>query len=303
MPTKIIENRVLLKERGFDEPLTSKEGKVRNILSRLAGIYNYPIDVENTTFTKISPSEANIKTSNVLFIFKFLQSGYRNHKRVNDIAVYEGCMILKGGKKIMGNIVDPNYYILESGEKVYYDRKKDLSTASPAFCKQYANTAYVLDDELKLLKDIRKDRMQAKSGSIDRIDPWDYGYHGGDKVDKSGYLFDPRKYQKMLAAVKKESYQGIFDEAIGYYNELTEYIQNVEKEELSLDSPTASGYIGFRTDRAEKARKDMRNNLVYFANAFRKNKPDEIVRYAEYIKQALPKLKETVEYIRKTQQL
>lgn len=296
MSIKLIENRVLLKEKGFDEPLIAKIGNASNILKRLTGIWNYPIDAENTTFTKVSPSEANTKTNNVLFVFKLPQHHYRR----GDYVEYEGCLILRGGSKIMGAILDPSYYELENGEKIFYDRKKDLSTASPAFCKQYANAAYILDDELKLLKDIRRERRQAQDGSINR-EPT--GYQWGMKQDKSGYLFDPDKYRKMLAAVKKESYQGIFDEAIGYYNELTEYIQNVEKEELSLDSPTASGYIGFRTDKAEKARKDMRNNLVYFADAFRKNKPNEIVRYAEYIKQALPKLKETVEYIRKTQQL
>ena len=74
------------------------------------------------------------------------------------------------------------------------------------YVKEYAHTTNKFD-ALLTIRNKQKDRLDARTGSVDRIDKNDrYAYAYATKFDKSGYIVDPNKYVKLLAQIHQQDY-------------------------------------------------------------------------------------------------
>lgn len=285
---KILESKKLI-EKQLDDVLTGP-------LSGYSGITvakylaSYGLDVENTTFVETDPSQLK-KDQNILFIFATNGSKFnpKTHERTPQL-YYRTCLYTKGQKQFASTLRREEEYVDRNGN-ILPTGNKDLYAASFNFLVKNCYTAYVLDDELVWSTDKRKQRQDAKKGSIDRHDPNEFyngAWHSNLSLDKSGYVIDKDKYKKMLAAINKDSYVKYFDAYINLYNEVQEFLTSVQNAKFSLDNDSKGPELTY-TNRKKLTDfiRQSENNLTGFASAFRRNNQQDLVFYSDRIKEDL----------------
>lgn len=282
---KILESKKLI-EKQLDDVLTGRlKYSNQTVVQNLA---RYGLDIENTNFIKTDPSELK-KNQNILFVFA--GKNYRGE------FFYKTCLYKKGEKVWAGELNKGDTYLDRNGKPIPYGNK-DLSTASFKFLVTYCHDAYVLDDELVMATEKRKQRSDAKKGSIERDTlNADTTFYGG-RVDKSGYTIDKNKYQKMLAAVHKDSYRKYFDEAIDLYNAAKNILDSDLRGQMSLDSESEPSKISY-ADKKELTSfvNNIQDLLISFTNYFRQNNVNMLVWYSDKIKDSMTKYRDTVKEI------
>lgn len=295
---KILESKKLI-EKQLDDVLTGPLSGYNNI-TVVKYLASYGLDVENTTFVETDPSKLK-KDQNILFIFAAARSKFnpKTYERTPQL-YYRTCLYTKGQKQFASTLrreedyVDRNGNILPMGNK-------DLSNASFNFLVKNCYTAYVLDDELVWSTDKRKQRRDAKQGSIDRHGPNEFyagAWNSNLSLDKSGYVIDKDKYKKMLAAVHKDAYRKYFDEAIDLYNAVTEKLESDIKKSMSLDAdPDTKHMLSSDQKILQSFIGDIKSNLINFAAQFRRNNAQYLVMYADFLKRNLEKYRQPVKDI------
>lgn len=244
---------------------------------------SYNIDVENTTFTRTDPSELK-KDQDILFIFA-IESYVFNSKTKERELHYRTCLYKHGEKYIANHLDREDTFIDSKGNRLSLGNK-DLSNASFKFLVNNCYAAYVLD--LKSSRQKKLDRRDARSGSVDRIDPDTDLWDSDLSVDKSGYVVDKNKYKKMLAAVNKESYIKYFDTYINLYNEVQEFLTSKQNAKFSLESdPESSGLTYTNQKKLMNFMQRAKENLEGFARSFRGNNQKNLVFYSDRIKENL----------------
>ena len=285
---KILESKKLI-EKQLDDVLTGPLSGYNDI-TVVKYLASYGLDVENTTFVETDPSKLK-KDQNILFIFAAARSKFnpKTYERTPQL-YYRTCLYAKGKKQFAGTLRREEEYVDRNGN-ILPGGNKDLSNASFNFLVKNCYTAYVLDDELVWSTDKRKQRQDAKKGSIDRHDPNEFyngAWHSNLSLDKSGYVIDKDKYKKMLAAVNKDSYVKYFDAYINLYNEVQEFLTSVQNAKFSLDNDSKGPELTY-TNRKKLTDfiRQSENNLTGFASAFRRNDQRDLVFYSDRIKEDL----------------
>ena len=285
---KILESKKLI-EKQLDDVLTGPLSGYHDI-TVVKYLASYGLDVENTTFVETDPSKLK-KDQNILFIFAAARSKFnpKTHERTPQL-YYRTCLYAKGQKQFASTLRREEEYVDRNGN-ILPTGNKDLYAASFNFLVKNCYTAYVLDDELVWSTDKRKQRQDAKKGSIDRHDPNEFyngAWHSNLSLDKSGYVIDKDKYKKMLAAVNKDSYVKYFDAYINLYNEVQEFLTSVQNAKFSLDNDSKGPELTY-TNRKKLTDfiRQSENNLTGFASAFRRNNQQDLVFYSDRIKEDL----------------
>ena len=294
---KILESKKLI-EKQLDDVLTGPlSGYNRTTVAQYLASYN--LDVENTTFTKTDPSELK-KDQNILFIFALSTNKYNSKTREREpVLYYKTCLYTKGTKRFANNLSKNDTYVDRNGNELPYGNK-DLANASFKFLVTYCYAAYVLDNELVWSTDKRKQRQDAKKGSIERqrTGAGEMDFYTGDKIDKSGYVIEKDKYRKMLATIHKDAYRKYFDEAIDLYNAATEKLESDIKKSMSLDADSDTTQMSYADQKILKSFiADMQSNLINFAAQFRRNNAQYLVMYADFLKRNLEKYRQPVKDI------
>lgn len=294
---KILESKKLI-EKQLDDVLTgSVSGYNRTTVAQYLASYN--LDVENTTFTKTDPSELK-KDQNILFIFALSTNKYNSKTREREpVLYYKTCLYAKGTKRFADNLSKNDTYVDRNGNELPYGNK-DLANASFKFLVTYCYAAYVLDDELVWSTDKRKQRQDAKKGSIERhmTGAGEMDFYTGDKIDKSGYVIEKDKYRKMLATIHKDAYRKYFDEAIDLYNAVTEKLESDIKKSMSLDADPDTKHMNYSDQKIlQSFIGDIKSNLINFAAQFRRNNAQYLVMYADFLKRNLEKYRQPVKDI------
>ena len=275
----ILRGRMWPKRETIFDPVVKYETVVKYLAS-------YNIDIENTTFTKTDPSALK-KDQDILFIFALQTERYNiKTEKYEPILYYRTCLYKHGEKYIATKLEKWNTFIDSRGNQLSVGNK-DLSNASFSFLVKNCYAAYVLD-----LKDSRQkqiDRRDARSGSVDRIDP---DTDLGDltlSVDKSGYVVDKNKYRKMLLAVNRGHYVKIFDDYLNLYNEVLKFLN-------SIQSDPEKGSRLSSTDQQELAYfvNGTQDTLTNFDKAFKTNDQQGIFFYCSLIKRHLNKYGNTI---------
>lgn len=293
---KILESKKLI-EKQLDDVLTGP-------LSGYSGITvakylaSYGLDVENTTFVETDPSQLK-KDQNILFIFAAASSKFnpKTHERTPQL-YYRTCLYTKGQKQFASTLRREEEYVDRNGN-ILPTGNKDLSNASFNFLVKNCYTAYVLDDELVWSTDKRKQRQDAKKGSIERhMNDAGRDFYNGDKIDKSGYVIEKDKYRKMLATIHKDAYRKYFDEAIDLYNAATEKLESDIKKSMSLDADPDTKQMSYSDQKIlQSFIGDIKSNLINFAAQFRRNNAQYLVMYADFLKRNLEKYRQPVKDI------
>ena len=285
---KILESKKLI-EKQLDDVLTGPLSGYNGI-TVVKYLASYGLDVENTTFVETDPSKLK-KDQNILFIFAAARSKFnpKTHERTPQL-YYRTCLYTKGQKQFASTLRREEEYVDRNGN-ILPTGNKDLSNASFKFLVNYCYAAYVLDDELVWSTDKRKQRQDAKKGSIERHDPNEFyngAWHSNLSLDKSGYVIDKDKYKKMLAAINKDSYVKYFDAYINLYNEVQEFLTSVQNAKFSLDNDSKGPELTY-TNRKKLTDfiRQSENNLTGFASAFRRNNQQDLVFYSDRIKEDL----------------
>ena len=285
---KILESKKLI-EKQLDDVLTGPLSGYNGI-TVVKYLASYGLDVENTTFVETDPSKLK-KDQNILFIFAMTGSKFNpeTHERTPQL-YYRTCLYTKGQKQFASTLRREEEYVDRNGN-ILPTGNKDLSAASFNFLVKNCYAAYVLDDELVWSTDKRKQRQDAKKGSIDRHDPNEFyngAWHSNLSLDKSGYVIDKDKYKKMLAAINKDSYVKYFDAYINLYNEVQEFLTSVQNAKFSLDNDSKGPELTY-TNRKKLTDfiRQSENNLTGFASAFRRNNQQDLVFYSDRIKEDL----------------
>lgn len=285
---KILESKKLI-EKQLDDVLTGPLSGYPDI-TVVKYLASYGLDVENTTFVETDPSKLK-KDQNILFIFAAVKSKFnpKTYERTPQL-YYRTCLYAKGTKQFAGALRQEEEYVDRNGN-ILPTGNKDLYAASFNFLVKNCYTAYVLDDELVWSTDKRKQRQDAKKGSIDRHDPNEFyngAWHSNLSLDKSGYVIDKDKYKKMLAAINKDSYVKYFDAYINLYNEVQEFLTSVQNAKFSLDNDSKGPELTY-TNRKKLTDfiRQSENNLTGFASAFRRNNQQDLVFYSDRIREDL----------------
>lgn len=285
---KILESKKLI-EKQLDDVLTGPLSGYPNI-TVVKYLASYGLDVENTTFVETDPSKLK-KDQNILFIFAAARSKFnpKTYERTPQL-YYRTCLYTKGQKQFASTLRREEEYVDRNGN-ILPTGNKDLYAASFNFLVKNCYTAYVLDDELVWSTDKRKQRQDAKKGSIERHDPNEFyngAWHSNLSLDKSGYVIDKDKYKKMLAAVNKDSYVKYFDAYINLYNEVQEFLTSVQNAKFSLENNPEGPELTY-TNRKKLTDfiRQSENNLTGFASAFRRNDQRDLVFYSDSIKKDL----------------
>ena len=285
---KILESKKLI-EKQLDDVLTGPLSGYSGI-TVVKYLASYGLDVENTTFVETDPSKLK-KDQNILFIFAAARSKFnpKTYERTPQL-YYRTCLYTKGQKQFASTLRREEEYVDRNGN-ILPTGNKDLYAASFNFLVKNCYTAYVLDDELVWSTDKRKQRQDAKKGSIDRHDPNEFyngAWHSNLSLDKSGYVIDKDKYKKMLAAINKDSYVKYFDAYINLYNEVQEFLTSVQNAKFSLDNDSKGPELTY-TNRKKLTDfiRQSENNLTGFASAFRRNNQQDLVFYSDRIKEDL----------------
>ena len=285
---KILESKKLI-EKQLDDVLTGPLSGYPDI-TVVKYLASYGLDVENTTFVETDPSKLK-KDQNILFIFAAARSKFnpKTYERTPQL-YYRTCLYTKGQKQFASTLRREEEYVDRNGN-ILPTGNKDLYAASFNFLVKNCYTAYVLDDELVWSTDKRKQRQDAKKGSIDRHDPNEFyngAWHSNLSLDKSGYVIDKDKYKKMLAAINKDSYVKYFDAYINLYNEVQEFLTSVQNAKFSLDNDSKGPELTY-TNRKKLTDfiRQSENNLTGFASAFRRNNQQDLVFYSDRIKEDL----------------
>lgn len=293
---KILESKKLI-EKQLDDVLTGPLSGY-NGTTVVQYLAQYGLDVENTTFVETDPSELK-KDQNILFIFALSTNRYNSKTNEREpVLYYRTCLYAKGTKKFADNLSKNDTYVDRNGNALPYGNK-DLSNASFKFLVTYCYAAYVLDDELVWSTDKRKQRQDAKKGSIERYKTSaGMDFYSGDRIDKSGYVIEKDKYRKMLAAIHKDAYRKYFDEAIDLYNAATEKLESDIKKSMSLDADPDTTQMSYSDQKILKSFiGDIKSNLINFAAQFRRNNAQYLVMYADFLKRNLEKYRQPVKDI------
>lgn len=285
---QILESKKLI-EKQLDKMLTGPMTGVKDI-SVVKYLATYGLDIENTNFVETDPSELK-KDQNILFIFAMVSSRFdpKTRERISNL-YYRTCLYTKGQKQFAGVLRREDEYVDRNGN-ILPTGNKDLSAASFNFLVKNCYAAYVLDDELVWSLEKRRQRRDAKQGSVDRLDPKEFYYGAWNSdlsLDKSGYVVDKNKYRKMLAAVNKDSYVKYFDAYINLYNEAQEFLTSRKNAQFSLERDVEVPRIAYEdrpklTDFIKRAE----NYLTGFASAFRGNDQQSLVWYSDRIREDL----------------
>ena len=295
---KILESKKLI-EKQLDDVLTGPlSGYNRTTVVQY--LASYGLDVENTTFVETDPSELK-KDQNILFIFALSTNRYNSKTNEREpVLYYRTCLYAKGTKKFADNLSKNDTYVDRNGNALPYGNK-DLSNASFKFLVTYCYAAYVLDDELVWSTDKRKQRQDAKKGSIERYKTGaGMDFYSGDRIDKSGYVIEKDKYRKMLATIHKDAYRKYFDEAIDLYNAATEKLESDVRKGMSLDADADSDTTRMSYSDQKILHSfigDIKSNLINFAAQFRRNNAQYLVMYADFLKRNLEKYRQPVKDI------
>ena len=293
---KILESKKLI-EKQLDDVLTGPLSGYSGI-TVVKYLASYGLDVENTTFVETNPSELK-KDQNILFIFAAASSKFnpKTHERTPQL-YYRTCLYTKGQKQFASTLRREEEYVDRNGN-ILPTGNKDLYAASFNFLVKNCYTAYVLDDELVWSTDKRKQRQDAKKGSIERhMNDAGMDFYSGDRIDKSGYVIEKDKYRKMLATIHKDAYRKYFDEAIDLYNAATEKLESDIKKSMSLDADADTKQMSYSDQKLlQSFIGDIKSNLINFAAQFRRNNAQYLVMYADFLKRNLEKYRQPVKDI------
>ena len=294
---KILESKKLI-EKQLDDVLTGPLSGYSSI-TVVKYLASYGLDVENTTFVETDPSQLK-KDQNILFIFATNSSRFnpKTHERTPQL-YYRTCLYTKGQKRFASTLRREEEYVDRNGN-ILPTGNKDLSAASFNFLVKNCYAAYVLDDELVWSTDKRKQRQDAKKGSIERqrTGAGEMDFYTGDKIDKSGYVIEKDKYRKMLATIHKDAYRKYFDEAIDLYNAATEKLESDIKKSMSLDADSDTKQMSYSDQKLlQSFIGDIKSNLINFAAQFRRNNAQYLVMYADFLKRNLEKYRQPVKDI------
>lgn len=249
---------------------------------------SYNVDIENTTFTRTDPSELK-PDQDILFIFALESNTYDSKtQKIEPTLSYKTCLY-KHGEKYIGNQIDGRDTAIDIKGSRLSLGNKNLLNASFNFLVKNCYAAYVLN--LKSSRQKQMDRRDARSGSVERIDPNEFYYGAWDSdlsLDKSGYVIDKNKYKKMLAAVNKDSYVKYFDAYINLYNEVREFLTSRKNAQFSLERDVEIPRMAYADNKKlMNFMQHAENYLTGFANAFRGNNQQSLVLYSDRIKKDL----------------
>ena len=293
---KILESKKLI-EKQLDDVLTGPLSGYPDI-TVVKYLASYGLDVENTTFVETDPSKLK-KDQNILFIFAAARSKFnpKTYERTPQL-YYRTCLYTKGQKQFASTLRREEEYVDRNGN-ILPTGNKDLYAASFNFLVKNCYTAYVLDDELVWSTDKRKQRQDAKKGSIERhMNDAGMDFYSGDRIDKSGYVIEKDKYRKMLATIHKDAYRKYFDEAIDLYNAATEKLESDIKKSMSLDADSDTKQMSYSDQKIlQSFIGDIKSNLINFAAQFRRNNAQYLVMYADFLKRNLEKYRQPVKDI------
>lgn len=180
-------------------------------------IFDISLDTAKWTVDKL-PDKGTFATVTKNKIFALLLNAYGADSDKKKYIVYSPGLNLSYDETIMIN-----------------NRERRINTMSlKALAPYVVEYAYIPDADLEYskVKDKRKDRANAKSGFVDRInikDRFEYGYN--TKFDKSGYIVDPDKYVKLLAQIHQQDYANRLEDL---YVVLTD-VKNKIKDFISAD--------------------------------------------------------------------
>lgn len=246
---------------------------------------SYNVDIENTTFTRTDPSELK-PDQDILFIFALESNTYDSKTQKIEPTLYYRTCLYKNGEKYIANQIDRRDTAIDSKGNRLSLGNKNLLNASFNFLVKNCYAAYVLD--FKSSRPKQMDRRDARSGSVDRIDPNTDLWDSNLSVDKSGYVIDKDKYKKMLAAVNKDSYVKYFDAYINLYNEVQEFLTYVQNAKFSLDNDSEGPELNYTNQKKlTNFMQQAKQNLTGFASAFRRNDQQNLVSYSDRIKKEL----------------
>ena len=226
-------NESLLKE-DFDPSMPNwlmRAIKLLNVNRSYGGhkdfIFDISLDTAKWTVDKL-PDKGTFATVTKNKIFALLLNAYGADSDKKKYIVYSPGLNLGYDETIMIN-----------------NRERRINAMSlKALAPYVVEYAYIPDADLEYskIKDKRKDRANAKSGSVDRInvdDRFDYRYN--TKFDKSGYIVDPDKYTTKLAAIKSDNY---VQRAQDLYTVLTDlYDKVISQPKNNVPKPDTSKYI------------------------------------------------------------
>lgn len=190
-------------------------------------IFDISLDTAKWTVDKL-PDKGTFATVTKNKIFALLLNAYGADSDKKKYIVYSPGLNLGYDETIMIN-----------------NRERRINAMSlKALAPYVVEYAYIPDADLEYskVKDKRKDRANAKSGSVDRInvdDRFDYRYD--TKFDKSGYIVDPDKYTTKLAAIKSDNYvqraQDLYTVLIDLYDKVISQLKN------NVPKPDTSKYV------------------------------------------------------------
>lgn len=191
-------------------------------------IFDISLDTAKWTVDKL-PDKGTFATVTKNKIFALLLNAYGADSDKKKYIVYSPGLNLGYDETIMIN-----------------NRERRINAMSlKALAPYVVEYAYIPDADLEYskVKDKRKDRANAKSGSVDRVNRAEYDrlYWDGDKFDKSGYIVDPDKYTTKLAAIKSDNY---VQRAQDLYTVLTDlYDKVINQPRNNVPKPDTSKYV------------------------------------------------------------
>ena len=302
MAIKLIENRFRLVEKKLNDVLTQYKNPAYDSTTIAQSLAQppYNIDVENSNLIELHPDSISNK-EDCLFIFKRVEAD-------KGLEYYQMQLFINGHRKLTWGTLSGGQYEMADGTMATIN-KKDLGNTSFSWCKKYAYAAFIFDP-LVLNTDIQAQRKRDKEGMVKRykqstyvdrmtgrVDPNNYvntdDYRdeitqwSRTSLDKSGYILNPDKYKKMLAAVNKEAYTKYFDKATELFNRIDDIKKNIIKltnnDVTNRYSTAIDGMGGVMS-----IERTIFDSLRNFAYAFKTNNVNDMVAICERLKKNLP---------------
>lgn len=162
------------------------------------------IDIENTPYKEV-----------------YITNGKDPRLKGMNVVIFE---LYRGGVAVWFN----NKFIVDS---YIYPEGKNLSRLSWKTILSYATRIISIEfDEqaAQRLKDKQAKRKESQSGMLQRFTPQNKPRYA--KIDKSGYIVDPRKYRDMLAKMKLKDAPKVLEQAKAMYVKLAGNIDKVDWE-------------------------------------------------------------------------
>lgn len=185
---------------------------------------------------------------------------------------YIALLIDKSGDEHKGEYIVyfPAAYI-GNNETIYINgrnrRIDSMSLRSLApYVKEYAHSIDSTNSKKKLIQK-RNDRYNAQSNSIDRQNNSDYYTSNSTYLDKSGYIVDPKKYQRLLAQNNSHKFQERLEDLYVVLSDLRTKLKDYSSQDDFIPDPSVSKYRRPKFNNFTKAMSYYDNAVGAYASA------------------------------------